>query len=92
MEKEKTLPTVCPSCHAQLHVASLHCPTCETRIEGNYHLPAILLLPADEQRFIMDFVLCSGSLKEMANRLNLSYPTVRNRLDDIINHLKSYEQ
>ena len=92
MERKKNLPTVCPSCQTQLHVASLHCPSCLTCIDGDYPLPAFLLLPAEEQRFIFDFVLCSGSLKEMAARMELSYPTVRNRLDDIINHLKSFEQ
>ena len=91
MERKKNLPTVCPSCQAQLHVASLHCPGCLTCIDGDYLLPAFLLLPADDQRFIFDFVLCSGSLKEMAARMALSYPTVRNRLDDIINRLKSFE-
>lgn len=91
MEKAKNLPTVCPSCHEQLHVAGLHCPECGTRIEGDYCLPTVLQLPADDQRFVMDFILCSGSLKEMATRMNLSYPTVRNRLDEIIERLKSYE-
>ena len=92
MEMKKNLPNACPSCNAQLHVAALYCPTCETRIEGDYRLPTLLLLPTDDQRFVLDFILCSGSLKEMASRLGLSYPTVRNRLDDIINQLKSYEQ
>ena len=90
--QQKKLPTRCPSCQAQLHVASLHCPSCLTCIDGDYQLPTFLLLPAEDQRFIFDFVLCSGSLKEMAARMELSYPTVRNRLDDIINRLKSFEQ
>ena len=91
MEPKKQLPTCCPACQSQLHVASLHCPQCLTCIDGDYQLPALLLLPADDQQFIRDFVLCSGSLKEIAARMELSYPTVRNRLDDIINRLKSFE-
>ena len=35
----------------------------------------------------MSFVLSSGSLKEMALRYRVSYPTVRNRLDDLIERL-----
>ena len=89
MERKKNLPTSCPSCAAQLHVAALHCPDCATRIEGDYRLPTILLLPAEDQRFIFDFVLCSGSLKEMARNMGLSYPSVRNRLDDIIERMKN---
>jgi hypothetical protein len=33
----------------------------------------------------------SISLKEMAHKLGLSYPTVRNRLDDIISQLNKFE-
>lgn len=91
METKKQLPTLCPSCSAQLHVAALCCPECQTRIEGDYRLPTLLLLSAEEQKFIFDFILCSGSLKEIAAKMELSYPTVRNRLDDIINRLKSFE-
>ena len=72
-------------------MAGLHCPECGTRIEGDYRLPTGLQLPTADQRFVMDFILCSGSLKEMATRMNLSYPTVRNRLDEIIEKLKLYE-
>ena len=91
METKKQLPTRCPSCQSQLHAAALHCPACATRIEGDYRLPTILLLSTEDQQFIHDFVLCSGSLKEIASRMQLSYPTVRNRLDDIIRKLKSFE-
>ncbi|MEG1377589.1 MAG: DUF2089 family protein, partial [Myroides sp.] len=34
------------------------------------------------------FFLTSGSLKEMASQLGISYPTVRNQLDDMIQHIK----
>lgn len=92
MNKLKNLPKICPSCGGRLNVQSLHCTACDTRIEGDYLLPVILQLPPDDQRFVLDFVLCSGSLKEMARQMGLSYPTVRNRLDEIIARLREYEQ
>jgi hypothetical protein len=73
-------------------VKSLKCACCSTEVTGNYELPALLLLSSEEQDFILSFVKCSGSLKEMANQLKLSYPTVRNYLNDIIEKLKSYEK
>lgn len=88
MDSIKNLPVLCPSCGKKLNVHALDCPHCATHIEGEYRLPAFMLLPADEQRFILDSVKCGGSLKEMAAQLGLSYPTVRNRLDDLIEHLK----
>lgn len=86
------LPCYCPSCQAQLKVKSLRCEKCETEVTGNYELPTLALLSTEDQKFILDFVRHSGSLKEMANQLNLSYPTVRNLLNGIIEKIKSYEK
>ncbi|WP_165045915.1 DUF2089 family protein [Dysgonomonas sp. ZJ709] len=86
------LPCYCPSCKAQLKVKSLKCENCETEVMGNYELPILALLSTEEQDFILKFVKHSGSLKEMANQLRLSYPTVRNLLDEIIEKIKSYEK
>lgn len=83
----KRLPKICPSCGGVLSVQTMHCVKCDTRIEGDYPLPALMQLSEDDQAFICDFVKSSGSLKEMAQKLGLSYPTVRNRLDDIIEAL-----
>ena len=85
------LPRICPSCQSQLKVKSLTCENCLTEVSGLYELPVLLRLKPDEQDFILQFVKYSGSLKDMAKHLNLSYPTVRNRLDDIIAQLKNEE-
>jgi hypothetical protein len=47
-------------------------------------LPWLLKLDQKEQDFIIEFVLSSGSLKVMAQKLKLSYPSVRNMLDELI--------
>lgn len=86
------LPCYCPSCKAQLKVKSLICENCETEVSGKYALPALALLSTEHQDFILKFVKHSGSLKEMANELHLSYPTVRNLLNDIIEKIEFYEQ
>lgn len=69
----------------------MHCNECDTHIEGNYRLPVMMELSVVDQQFVLDFVKSSGSLKEMAQKLGLSYPTVRNRLDDIISQLIKLE-
>lgn len=46
------------------------------------------LSPAD-LNFIKQFVLCSGSLREIAQIYDISYPTVRNRLNQLIEKIKS---
>jgi len=88
----KVLPTRCPSCNRQLKVKSLVCEQCRTEIQGEYELPALARLSPDDQAFMLAFIKASGSLKEMARLLRLSYPTVRNRLDDIIERIKLAEK
>ena len=86
------LPCYCPSCQATLKVKSLKCENCETEVSGLYDLPLLVQLPVEDQEFILKFVKSSGSLKEMAKELNLSYPSVRNLLDEIIEKIKTYEK
>ncbi len=86
------LPCLCPSCKCRLDVKSLSCGCCNTEVTGIYKLPVLAQLPPDDQQFVISFVKSSGSLKEMSAQLKLSYPTVRNMLNDIIEKLDSYEQ
>ena len=69
----------------------LRCESCETEVEGAYPLPPLASVPQEDQEFILQFIKASGSLKEMAKLLGVSYPTVRNRLDEVIERLKEYE-
>ncbi|WP_309640562.1 DUF2089 family protein [Flavobacterium sp.] len=78
------LPIQCPSCESSLSVSQLTCNHCTTIVSGNYALPLLLQITEEEQNFILQFFLASGSLKEMATQMGNSYPTVRNKLDDII--------
>ena len=91
MSIKKVFPTICPSCGGALAVKSLHCAECDTTISGQFEVHPILRLSVEEQQFVMAFIRCSGSLKQMAADMGLSYPTVRNILDDIISKLQSYE-
>ena len=81
---QKNLPHICPSCSATLKVKTLVCDKCTTEVTGIFSLPLLASLTQQEQDFIIEFVKSSGSLKIMAQKLGLSYPTVRNLLDDII--------
>lgn len=85
------LPVRCPSCEDALNVSQLTCTNCQTVVSGNYALPFLLQLSAEEQQFVFQFVLTGGSLKEMASQLGNSYPTVRNKLDDIIDKIRQLQ-
>jgi len=77
--------TQCPSCgSSKLDVVKIECKECGTIFEGKFAIPVLLKLPEEDLQFIFDFVKCSGSLKEMAQKLDISYPTLRNRLNALI--------
>jgi hypothetical protein len=86
------LPIQCPSCENALSVTQLSCGNCATIVSGNYTLPLLLQISEEEQNFILQFFMTSGSLKEMASQMGNSYPTVRNKLDDIIQKINLLKQ
>lgn len=52
----------------------------------------LLALEAEDQDFVMRFVLASGSLKEVARLYGVSYPTIRAKLDRLIERLKAISE
>lgn len=48
-------------------------------------------LTDEDQAFVRRFVLASGSLKELARVYGVSYPTVRLRLDKLIQKIEVWE-
>jgi hypothetical protein len=88
---KRILPQACPSCASLLEVKTLRCEACGTQIDGAYPLPVLARLSHEDQQFVLEFVKNSGSLKEMARTMGLSYPTVRNVLDDLIGRIQGLE-
>jgi hypothetical protein len=87
----KKLPSNCPACNSQLKVTQFSCTSCDTNVNGNFSLPIFLHLTPEEQNYVLNFLLSSGSLKEMAIQMGNSYPTVRNKLDEIILKIKTLQ-
>lgn len=84
-------PIQCPACNTEMNVVKLHCENCETEVSGKFSFPLLMRLEPEEQDFIIEFLLNSGSLKEMANKMGKSYPTVRNKLDELIDKVKTLQ-
>jgi len=49
----------------------------------------LLTLPREDLNLIVELVLKSGSLKDLADTYGVSYPTIRNRLDRVIERLSA---
>jgi len=60
-------------------------------IEGSFELPPLSRLSAENQVFVMAFVRCHGSIKEMEQVFGISYPTVKSRLDRLAQQLEFVE-
>jgi hypothetical protein len=50
--------------------------------------PPLRQLPDDDLEFVQRLVLASGSLKDVAAEYGVSYPTIRGRLDKLIDRLR----
>jgi hypothetical protein len=60
-------------------------------IEGEFELPALSRLTIEDQMFVIAFIRCHGSIKEMEALFGISYPTVKNRLNRIAQTLEFVE-
>jgi hypothetical protein len=83
----KTALSKCPVCDGELTVTRLHCDTCDTVIEGRFANTSFAGLAPDQLDFIETFVRCEGKLTRVQEEMALSYPTVRNRLQEVVRAL-----
>src|ERR1700684_721685 len=61
---------------------------CNVAIKALFPMSRLGGLPVEHQRFIEMFVLAGGNLKEIAEQVGVSYPTIRSRLDKVIEALR----
>ena len=80
----KTSLHACPACGSNLMVERYRCESCDTRVEGRFENSAFPGLTVEQVEFIRTFVRCEGKITRMEAELGLSYPTIRNRLQDVI--------
>ena len=77
----------CPTCGGELTITGLHCRSCDTQIKSQYSTCRFCRLSQESLEFIEIFVRNRGNIKEMERELGLSYPTVRSRLNAVIEEL-----
>jgi hypothetical protein len=79
--------TRCPVCQNELTITRLHCDACDTTLEGRFVGGPFAHLTPEQLDFVLTFIRCEGKLTRMETEIGLSYPTIRNRLQDIIRAL-----
>ena len=88
MEK---LTSKCPCCSSSMEIERLRCTSCDVAVEGRIPIPRLARLSAEDREFVELFVRSSGSLKAVAEKMGISYPTIRSRLNRIIQALEQEE-
>ena len=83
----KPLLGSCPVCHSELVVTRLECKKCNTYIGGQFELCPLCRLEQSDREFVLTFIKCRGSIKDVEKELGISYPTVKNRLNAVIEAL-----
>lgn len=80
-------PQQCPVCESKLTIQELKCDHCQTVIKGNFEATRLASLNGEQLHFVEVFLKVRGNIREMEKELGISYPTVRNRLDQIVESL-----
>jgi len=83
----QTLPNKCPICDGEIIVTRLQCQDCDSSIEGRFSHGAFEALTPEQLGFVETFIRCEGKINRMEDEIGLSYPTIRNRLHEIIRAL-----
>jgi hypothetical protein len=81
------LPNECPVCGGELVISAAACRECETTLQGRFHPGPFAHLSEEQVLFIELFVRNEGKITRMEQELGLSYPTIRNRLHEVIRAL-----
>lgn len=78
----------CPACgNSQFEIQRLRCTECGTAVEGRFSVSRLATLPDEQIAFVETFIKCRGNIKEVERELGISYPTVRSRLDKVVQYL-----
>jgi hypothetical protein len=65
------------------HIERIRLETTGIAIEGQFVVPPLAQLQAEDKVFGAAFVRCHGSMKQMEQYFGVSYPTIKNRLNRI---------
>ena len=80
----------CPACGGRIIITECQCAECRLQMRGDFQPGWFSTLSEDELTFIRVFLTARGNLSEVERVLGISYPTIRNKLDEINKVLDRY--
>ena len=82
------LPAQCPITGGPVIVTRFYSPDGDVTFDGRFEVKSpFLALNRNQIEFVLTFIQCEGKFNRMQEELNLSYPTLRSRLKEIIQAL-----
>lgn len=77
----------CPVCNGDLVVSSLLCPNCKMELRGEFEMNPFDRLSEDQSVFLFSFLKNKGNLSAVQENLQISYPTAKKRLNEVLARL-----
>lgn len=86
--KLHTVPSKDPVSGKPLYISELACEESGVTIRGRFEIPRYCRLDEDQAKFLETFLKCRGTFSVVEKELGISYPTVRSRLDAVLQALE----
>lgn len=81
------IPSNCPACGGEYEATKMSCKKCNSELTGHFCGCTFCSLSDDDMHFVLTFLKCRGSIKDVEKQLGISYPTVRSKLDTVLKNL-----
>lgn len=84
-----SVPARCPVCNGNLQIREVVCESCGTQLRGQFSASTCRYcgLDAEQRQFLEVFLRCRGVYNCVERELNISYPTVKARLESLLHAL-----
>lgn len=81
----------CPICGGKMQITTLECTSCHTKLSNDFEFSVFDLLPEEQKEFLLNFLRCEGNLSKLQDMMNISYPTAKKQLHDLLEALGLHE-
>lgn len=84
----------CPLCGEHMVISELRCPKCDARVKKDIVLCPFCQLPDEDYEFLQVFLRTQGKITDIEKILNVSYPTIKAKIDNLLStlNLSSYTE
>ena len=85
-------PSTCPVCSESLITLRLGCPSCGTELSGHFDTCRFCRLNSADLAILEVFLRSRGNIRDVQAHLEVSYPTARVRLIEVLDRLGMAEE